>query len=76
VTLRLDSSLIRHAKAIARRSGKSLSGLVADYFAVLETADKDDEPIPPRVRALRGVLGKNKRLDEKDYKAYLLRKHR
>ncbi len=35
VTLRLDERLVRRAKACARRSGKSVSQMVAEYFLLL-----------------------------------------
>jgi hypothetical protein len=76
LTLRLDERLIRHAKGYARRSGKSVSALVADYFAALEAARNDtDMTLPPKVRSLRGALA-SKGGDEGDYRRYLERKHR
>ena len=55
LTLRLDDDLIRRAKDYADRSGKSVSGLVADYFAIL-TSDSPPAPfITPRVRGLLGA---------------------
>jgi len=75
LTLRLDDELIRRAKAYAERSGKSVSGLVADYFAVLTSdAPAPDIEITPRVRALRGVL-KGCGVDEEDYHRHLLEKY-
>ncbi len=76
LTLRLDDDLIRVAKKYARRSGKSVSRLVADYFALIDadTASTDAE-LTPRVRALLGALtGSN--VDEQDYGRHLVDKHR
>jgi hypothetical protein len=74
LTLRLDEDLIRRAKDYADRSGRSVSGLVADYFAIL-TGDSPSEPfITPRVHALRGAL-KDCGIDEEDYKRHLLEEH-
>ena len=42
LTLRLDDRLIDRAKRYSNRSGKSVSQLVSDYFALIEA----DEPIP------------------------------
>jgi hypothetical protein len=39
LTLRLDSGLIDHAKDYAQRQDRSLSQLVADYFARLTTLE-------------------------------------
>lgn len=62
LTLRLDERLIARAKARAQRQGKSLSQMVADYFAQLDAAGtrsvatQPEPPLPPVVASLRGVL--------------------
>lgn len=76
LTLRLDERLIDKAKRFSDRSGKSVSQLVADYFALIEA----DEPIPgteltPRVRAMIGAL-KGATLSEQDYRRHLEEKFR
>lgn len=76
LTLRLDASLIKKAKRYSDRSGKSLSQLVSDYFALIE----GDEPIAgteltPRVRALIGSL-KGASVTEADYRRHLEKKYR
>jgi hypothetical protein len=76
LTLRLDERLIGKAKRFSDRSGKSVSQLVADYFALIEA----DEPIPgteltPRVRAMIGAL-KGATLSEEDYRRHLEEKFR
>ena len=50
LTLRLDEDLIRAAKRYAGNSGKSVSQLVADYFAVIDAdlAPADTELTPSR----------------------------
>ena len=76
LTLRLDSALIRRAKAHARRRGTSVSQLVADYFALLEAPPAPAEPsLPPITRSLYGALA-GSALDEEDYHAYLEEKYR
>ena len=76
LTLRLDDRLIRQAKLFARRSGKSVSAIVADYFAALHTAARaTPAPTSPRVRSLRGVLAGSS-VDEKDYRSHLVQKYR
>lgn len=71
LTLRMDEDLIRLAKAFARSSGKSVSRIVADYFALL--GDKNsDISITPAVRSLRGSL---RGADEEDYRRYLEEKY-
>lgn len=84
LTLRLDDKLIAHAKAQARRNGKSLSQLVADYFVQLDAATPAQPPaaLPPLVASLKGALkgvstsGSDRLPDEADYRAYLAEKHR
>jgi hypothetical protein len=74
LTLRLDAELIRRAKTVAQRSGKSVSQLVAEYFAMLETgqepASGPDDALPPNVRALKGML-RGADVDIEDYRAHL-----
>ena len=53
--LRLDDRLIASAKRHSAESGKSVSPLVADFFALIDAQDKNVD-ITPRVRSLRGVL--------------------
>lgn len=76
LTLRLDDRLIDRAKRHSDRSGKSISQLVSDYFALIEA----DEPIPgteltPRVRAMIGSL-KGASVTEEDYRQHLEEKYR
>ncbi len=74
LTLRLDDKLIASAKRHSAESGKSISQLVSDFFALIDAKDADIE-ITPRVRSLRGVLaGSN--LDESDYRRHLEEKYR
>lgn len=82
LTLRLDSGLIRRAKRYARASGKSLSRLVADYFALLEAPVErqgrgqvaDARELPPLTRSLLGALS-GSTLDEADYRRHLEEKY-
>ena len=75
LTLRLDSQLIRRAKAYAKRSGKSVSSVVADYFAALDGGEGEEQKLGPKVRSLLGVL-RERPVDEGDYRRYLEKKHR
>jgi len=79
LTLRLEQRLIRRAKAYARRTGKSVSELVADFFGRLD-APRGEVAAPveaqsPAVRSLVGALA-GARLDEADYRTHLAEKHR
>jgi hypothetical protein len=78
LTLRLDQRLIRRAKAYARRTGKSVSELVADFFGRLEEPTEAAAEVvaqSPAVASLVGALA-GTRLDEADYRAHLAEKHR
>ena len=74
LTLRLDDKLIASAKRHAAESGKSVSQMVSDFFALMDAQGKDVE-VTPRVRALRGVLA-GSGLDESDYRRHLEEKYR
>lgn len=73
LTLRLDDELIGRAKRHSAKSGKSVSKLVADYFALIDAPPPADE-ITPRVRALRGSLA-GSGVSEADWLAHLEDKH-
>ena len=76
LTLRLEEQLIEQAKTYAAEAGKSVSQIVAEYFKLLTTQKvKANHPSTPITQSLRGLLRKSK-LDEKDYKKYLEKKHR
>lgn len=84
LTLRLDEDLINAAKAYAHSHGRSVSVLVADYFANLtQQATKGDAavsnttPTCKVTASLRGVLqsGQGKDFDEADYRRHLESKY-
>ncbi len=71
LTLRLDQQLIRRAKAHARRTGKSVSRIVADYFSLLGAQPKSgDDDLTPTVRALKGAL-RGQGVDRTAYRKHL-----
>ena len=75
LTLRLDQRLIRRAKAHARRTGKSVSQIVADYFSLLGIPPQTDDPeLTPTVRALKGVL-RGRKIDRSAYRKHLEEKY-
>ena len=76
LTLRLDQDLIQRAKSHSRRSGKSLSALVADFFTLLSEDQSGAEPLlPPRVRSLIGAF-KGSTATKEDYRKHLVEKYR
>ena len=76
LTLRLDDGLIRNAKRYSSKSGKSVSRLVADYFALIDSGEDVSGPeITPRIRSLIGSL-KGAAATEEDYRQHLEEKYR
>lgn len=71
LTLRLEESVIRRAKAEALRRGKSVSQMVSEYFDSLGEMPSSEEEIPPVTASLFGIL-KGRLVDERDYKRHLL----
>ncbi len=67
LTLRLDEDLIHRAKAFAKAGGKSVSQIVANYFALLEEEEQDVR-LTPKVRALKGALAG---ADVDDYRRHI-----
>jgi hypothetical protein len=75
LTLRLDDSLIEKAKLYAKRSGKSVSQMVADYFIALSAEGSRKSSAEPITSSLRGVLAGTE-VDENDYRKHLDQKYR
>lgn len=75
LTLRLDEGLIRRAKRFSKKTGKSVSRIVADYFEKLDAPSTDEiEGITPKVASLKGIL-KGTGVTEEEYHRYLEEKH-
>ncbi len=74
LTLRLEEALIKKAKAYGRRSGKSVSQMVSDYFRFLGNRETIQEELAPITRSLRGSLRKS-RVSMKDYRRHLEEKY-
>ncbi len=75
LTLRLESALIDQAKQHARQQGKSLSVMVADYFAQLgrsQPEQSSEAQHGPVTRRLRGLLAQATAddLDEAAWRAH------
>jgi hypothetical protein len=57
LTLRMDEKVVNRAKIYARRSGKSVSQLVADFFVLLGSKEeRKSSGMTPKVRSLRGAF--------------------
>lgn len=66
LTLRLDPKLIERAKAYANSTGRTVSQLVSQYFAMLGVDASPDGDVHPLVRSLHGRLFETS-FDEPDY---------
>ncbi|MHB1096234.1 MAG: DUF6364 family protein [Gemmatimonadaceae bacterium] len=75
LTLRLDAALIRRAKAYAKRTGTSVSAVVADYFTTLGAGEGQAPVLGPQERSLLGVL-RERPVDETAYRRHLQKQHR
>lgn len=78
LTLQMDDELIARAKAHAKKCGKSVSQLVADYFRILEKVEQkppSKKKYGPITESLRGAL-RGAKVDEEDYYRYLEEKYR
>lgn len=73
LTLRMEEGLIRRAKSEARRRGKSVSRMVAEYFDLLGARPKASDSLPPVTASLVGIL--KQPVSEDDYRRHLREKH-
>ena len=74
LTLRMDDGLVRTAKTEAKRRGKSVSRMVADYFDSLGTRPRPSSALPPVTASLIGIM-KGASASEEEYKRHLREKH-
>ncbi len=75
LTLRIDEELIARAKTYAKRSGKSVSQMVADFFALLSQSEEEQsQKISPKVKSLHGLL-RDATVDFEDYKKHIEQKY-
>ncbi len=71
LTLRLEDELIEKAKILAKKRGKSVSKLVAEYFNYITSKElKSETDLPPIVKSLFGSLA-NSNVNETEYKKYI-----
>ena len=75
LTLRLDDRLVQAAKQHARQTGRSVSQMVADYFAAIASGESQPSTLTPKVSRLMGAL-KGAGVDEAAHRAHLERKYR
>ncbi|MFL6235544.1 MAG: DUF6364 family protein [Thermoanaerobaculia bacterium] len=71
----VDQELIERAEAFSRKTGRSVSELIADYLQKLPEPATEPLRAAPIVKSLRGAL-RDSGLTEQDYRRYLEEKHR
>jgi hypothetical protein len=74
LTLRMDESIVRKAKIEAKRRGKSVSRMVAEFFESIGLEQTSEKDLPPTTASLVGIL-KGKEISEEDYKKHLQEKY-
>ncbi|MGD0090000.1 MAG: DUF6364 family protein [Planctomycetota bacterium] len=74
LTLRMDDGLVKRAKTEARRRGKSVSQMTAQFIESLGQRQAPAQALPPITRSLVGIL-KGQRLSETAWKQHLREKH-
>ena len=74
LTLRMDESIVRKAKIEAKRRGKSVSRMVADFFESIGLEQTSENDLPPTTASLVGIL-EGKEISEEDYKKHLQEKY-
>jgi hypothetical protein len=74
LTLRMEEDLVHKAKIEARRRGKSVSRMVAEYFDSLGPRLRTSRALPPITSSLIGIL-EGQTLSEDDYKRHLHEKY-
>lgn len=74
LTLRMDDAVIRKAKIEAKRRGKSVSRMVAEFIESIGSRPDSEKVLPPTTASLVGIL-KGKEISEDDYKVHLREKY-
>ena len=74
LTLRMDETVIRKAKMEAKRRGKSVSRMVAEFIESIGSRPGSEKVLPPTTASLVGIL-KGKEISEDDYKVHLREKY-
>jgi Family of unknown function (DUF6364) len=74
LTLRMDEAIVRKAKIEAKRRGKSVSRMVAEFIESIGLEQTSEKELPPTTASLVGIL-KGKEISEEDYKTHLRDKY-
>jgi len=74
LTLRMDETIVRKAKIEAKRRGKSVSRMVAEFIESIGLQQNSEKELPPTTASLVGIL-KGKEISAEDYKTHLREKY-
>ena len=74
LTLRMDETIVRKAKIEAKRRGKSVSRMVAEFIESIGLQQDSEKDLPPTTASLVGI-SKGKKISEEDYKTHLREKY-
>jgi len=76
LTLTVEESTIKKAKSYAKRTGRSLSGLIESYLETLVEEHGDEDRLSPKLRRIVGTVKLPDDFDEeKELSAYFQNKH-
>lgn len=76
LTLTVEESTIKKAKSYAKRTGRSLSGLIESYLETLTEEHSDKDQLSPKLRRIVGTVKLPDDFDEeKELNAYFQNKH-
>jgi hypothetical protein len=75
LTLKIDRELIERAEAFSRKTGRSVSDLIAEYLQRLPESSREPGTATPIVSSLRGIL-RESGFTEEDYRRHLEERHR
>ena len=74
LTLRMDEEVVQKAKMEAKRRGKSVSRMLAEFIESIGSEPYSKKILPPTTASLIGIL-KGQEISEDDYKAHLREKY-
>ncbi len=76
LTLTVEKGIIEKAKSYAKKTGRSLSGLIESYLEEVVQENDDPEKVSPRLKKIIGAVKLPADFDEKEeLKAYFEKKH-
>jgi hypothetical protein len=75
LTLRVEETVVRKAKRLAKTRGTSVSRIFCDYI-IAQDADRPADNLPPLTASMLGVLNTaHQSVVEEDYRQHLEAKH-